>query len=188
MHKKSLIDKAIEVAALAHQGQVRKHTDIPYISHPFGVAMILSRYGYSEVLITAGLLHDVVEDTDLSLGDISRIFDDDVTTIVYGCSEPDKSQPWMVRKSQTIESLRSAPRNTKIVVCADKLHNILSIAADYEEVGEKVWDRFNAGKSNQEWYYKHLIKSFASEPESLESHPLFQEFKREVESLFRPKS
>ncbi|MCK4430970.1 MAG: HD domain-containing protein, partial [Candidatus Aminicenantes bacterium] len=94
-----MINLAIEVAAKAHKGHVRKYTDIPYISHPFGVAIILSRCGCSDELIAAGLLHDVVEDTSISLGDISQMFGDEVTTIVYGCTEQDKSQPWMVRKS-----------------------------------------------------------------------------------------
>lgn len=183
-----MINFAIEVAAKAHHGQVRKYTDIPYISHPFNVAMILSRCGCSDELIAAGLLHDVVEDTSISLGDISQMFGDEVTTIVYGCTEQDKSQPWMVRKSSAIEFMSAAPRDTKIVACADKLDNILSVAADYEEIGEDIWERFNVGKSSQEWYYKHMVKSFASGPESLEDIDIFQEFKKEVEKLFHPKS
>ncbi len=183
-----MINMAIEVAARAHQGHVRKYTDIPYISHPFGVAMILSRCGCSDELIAAGLLHDVVEDTSISLGDISQMFGDEVTTIVYGCTEQDKSQPWMVRKSHAIEFMSTAPRDTKIVACADKLDNILSIADDNGERGEEVWERFNEGKSSQEWYYKNMVKSFASGPESLEDMAIFQEFKKEVEKLFRPKS
>ncbi|MBW1791687.1 MAG: phosphohydrolase, partial [Deltaproteobacteria bacterium] len=78
----------------------------------------------------------------------------------------------------------TAPRDTKIIACADKLDNILSIADDYREIGEDVWERFNAGKSSQEWYYKNMVKSFASGPESLENMAIFQEFKKEVEKLF----
>lgn len=57
------LDIAIEFAAKAHQNQKRKGTDIPYISHPFGVAMILHNAKCKEDIIIAGLLHDTLEDT-----------------------------------------------------------------------------------------------------------------------------
>ncbi|SPD74798.1 Metal dependent phosphohydrolase (fragment) [uncultured Desulfobacterium sp.] len=58
---KTLIDPAIEVAVKAHQNQVRKETDIPYITHPLAVGIILARAGCSNEVIIAGILHDTVE-------------------------------------------------------------------------------------------------------------------------------
>jgi len=58
----SAVDRALIVAALAHQSKLRKGTDIPYIMHPFHVGLILQRYGYPEEVVVAGFLHDVVED------------------------------------------------------------------------------------------------------------------------------
>ena len=178
----------MEVAARAHHGQVRKHTSLPYITHPFGVALILLQYGFGEDLIIAGLLHDTVEDSDMTVGEIERVFGSRVAQIVDGCSEPNRSDPWMVRKSHAIEFLRSAPLDTKIVACADKLHNARTLDADYEEWGEGVWERFNEGPTNQEWYYRRLVESLSLDPHSLQDYPLFQDLKRSVESLFRPKS
>ncbi|MFC2158588.1 HD domain-containing protein [Acidobacteriota bacterium] len=186
--RKNRIDRAVELAAIAHTGQLRKHTTLPYITHPFGVALILSQLGYDEDLIIAGLLHDTVEDSDMTIEKISEEFGAAVAEIVDGCSEPNRSDPWMVRKSHTIEFLRSAPLDTKIVACADKLHNIRSLALDYEELGEEVWERFNEDQPNQEWYYRRLVESLEKGPHSLCDYPIYQELKRSVEDLFRPKS
>src|SRR3712207_3105258 len=115
---------AIEIAAQAHAGQVRKGTNTPYVSHPYAVGMMLSQTGCAEDMVIAGILHDTVEDTDLTLDYISEHFGDHVALIVEGCSEPDKSLPWEERKSHTLQYLRTAPWEVRVVSCADKLHNI----------------------------------------------------------------
>src|ERR1043165_5018773 len=104
-----MLDLVIEVAAKAHSGQFRKGTDIPYIAHPYAVGMILARAGCAEEMIAAGILHDTVEDTDLTLEYIKETFGERVAAIVEGCSEPDKSATWEERKRHTIEYLRTAP-------------------------------------------------------------------------------
>jgi (p)ppGpp synthase/HD superfamily hydrolase len=97
MSSENIIDRAVRLAAKAHQGQLRKFTDIPYFTHPVGVALILAQYGFSEELIAAGLLHDTVEDSDLSIEDIKSRFGLKIAGIVEGCSEPDKTQEWYYR-------------------------------------------------------------------------------------------
>src|SRR5205814_6539887 len=124
-----MINVAIEVAARAHYGQVRKGTDIPYISHPYAVGMMLARTGCPEEIITAGILHDTVEDTNITLEYLREKFGEKVASIVEGCSEPHHgSAPWEARKAHTLEYLRNAPWEVKVVTCADKLHNIGTIA------------------------------------------------------------
>ena len=71
---KNQIEEAIEVAAEAHQGQYRKGTDTPYITHPYAVGLILMEAGCTEAVIIAGILHDTVEDTDLTLEFIRERF------------------------------------------------------------------------------------------------------------------
>lgn len=80
----SQIDKALAIAAIAHRNQVRKGTDIPYFVHPVRVGMILQEYGCSEDVICAGILHDTVEDTDMTLSILSLEFNDNVARIVEG--------------------------------------------------------------------------------------------------------
>jgi len=137
--------------------------------------------GYSEELVAAGILHDTVEDTELSLQDIEQLFGRNIAQIVEGCSEPDKSLSWEDRKKHTIEYLKSAPEEIRVVACADKLHNIRSIASDIEQFGEQVWGRFKRGKEQQEWYYTHVIESLGLQS----NFQLLDELKIEVERLFK---
>src|SRR5438270_10454843 len=111
----STIDRAIELAATAHRHQVRKGTDIPYITHPYVVGIMLAQIGCDEEVVAAGILHDTVEDTPLTLDDIRAQFGDRVASIVEGCSEPDKSASWEHRKQHTLEYLKSAPWEVRIV-------------------------------------------------------------------------
>lgn len=176
-----IVEKALAIASKSHEGQYRKKTDIPYITHPVGVGMMLLKYGYSEEIVAAGILHDTVEDTPLTLEEIKREFGAAIAEIVEGCSEPDKSQSWKDRKEHTIEFLKTASRDIRAVACADKLHNIRSIIRDYEHEGEEVWSRFNAGKEQQKWYYTNVVESLGVQSD----FALLTELREEVERLFR---
>ncbi|ULT57698.1 HD domain-containing protein [Neobacillus drentensis] len=175
-----VIEKALQIAAKAHVKQRRKGSDIPYIVHPVAVGMILMKAGYDETLIAAGILHDTVEDTDLSLQDIEQEFGFKIAEIVRGCSEPDKSLTWDLRKKHTIEYLKNAPSDIRAVACADKLHNVRSITNDYNQVGNEIWSKFNAGKEKQEWYYTHIVESLKYQ----NSFPLVEELEEAVHHLF----
>jgi (p)ppGpp synthase/HD superfamily hydrolase len=67
---------------------------------------------------------------------------------VEGASEPDKSLPWEERKRHTLEFLKTAPLNVRLVACADKLHNIRTLVSDYENKCDRVWDRFRRGRKS----------------------------------------
>ncbi|MDQ1147656.1 (p)ppGpp synthase/HD superfamily hydrolase [Bacillus sp. SORGH_AS 510] len=176
-----VIEKALKTAAKAHEKQYRKGTDIPYVTHPIAVGMILIKAGYSDELVAAGILHDTVEDTDLSLQDIEQLFGKSIADIVEGCSEPDKSLTWEERKADTIEYLKTAPEKIRVVACADKLHNIQSIASDIEQFGDQVWEKFNRGKEKQKWYYTSVIESLDYQS----SFPLLDKLKVSVKRLFK---
>jgi (p)ppGpp synthase/HD superfamily hydrolase len=155
----NLIKKAIEFATMAHDKQYRKIVRIPYISHPYTVGMMLLQVGCQEETVAAGILHDVIEDTDVTIEDLEQEFGFLVAQIVAGCTEPEKSRPWEERKSHTIAFLKSAPIEVKMVACADKIDNLSSIIAEHARVGEKVWDSFKRGREKQEWYYRSMAES-----------------------------
>ena len=178
------IDQAIAFAAQAHQGQLRKSTQIPYISHPYAVAMMLCRIGCSEEVIVAGLLHDTLEDTQTSVEQLDRQFGDRVTEIVLGCSEPDKSLSWEARKEHTIASLADASLEIKLVSCADKLHNLRCMLADQDRVGEGLWERFKRGRVQQAWYYRSLVMALVELEQSELGQGIYQELRETVEKLF----
>lgn len=163
-----MVFRAIKFVAEAHLGHYRKGTNIPYISHLMNVMKILCESGCDQETITAGILHDVIEDTSVSIDQLERLFGKRVANIVSGASEPEellqdvnKINNWRQRKEQTIEFVRhKASLEQLLVSCADKLDNSESIKQDYAMAGEKVWDRFNAPKSDQHWYFKTMADAF----------------------------
>ena len=96
---------AIQLAARAHHHQVRKGTEIPYIVHPLAVAGLLIRVSTPEPAVIAALLHDVVEDTPVTIQEILSRFGREVADLVTALSEPDKKAPWEDRKAHTIDYL-----------------------------------------------------------------------------------
>lgn len=156
------VEKAFQFALKKHEGQFRKGTDIPYITHPFAVGMLLKEHRYSDEVIAAGLLHDTLEDTETTESKLLQLFGPVVLDLVQGASEPNKSLSWEERKLHTIEELPRKSKEQLAVIVADKLHNICSIQADIDEKGEHVWDRFNRKKRAQSWYYMSLLNTLSS--------------------------
>jgi (p)ppGpp synthase/HD superfamily hydrolase len=156
---------AMAYATAAHKEQVRKSTDIAYISHPFGVASLVIEAGGDEDQAIAGLLHDVAEDCggEERLTEIAELFGDRVAQIVRGCSDSlvvdeEKKAPWKERKEAHIKHLKSADLDTLLVTAADKTHNARAIATDIQSIGNKVWDRFNSDKQSIVWYYNSIYQ------------------------------
>ena len=178
--RKNQIEEAIEVAAEAHQGQYRKGTRTPYITHPYAVGLILMKAGCSEAVIVAGILHDTVEDTDLTLGFIEEHFGAYIADIVDGCSE-NKALRWRARKTERIEALRIASPEVCTVTCADKLHNLRTIISEYDVIGDAVWERFHGGVEDQAWYYRSVLEAIS---EDTVNSQLFQQFQQAVDYLF----
>ena len=164
---KNRIEEAIEVAAEAHHGQYRKGTRTPYITHPYAVGLILMEAGCAEAVIIAGILHDTVEDTELTLEFIQERFGDHIANIVDGCSE-NKALRWRARKTERIEALRTAIPEVCIVTCADKLHNLRTIISEYDVIGDAVWERFHGGVEDQAWYYRSILYAISDRDVALQ--------------------
>jgi (p)ppGpp synthase/HD superfamily hydrolase len=160
-------ERALRLAASGHAGQVRKGSGVPYIQHPMGVALILARAGFDEDVVIAGLLHDLVEDTEVTLDQIRNGFGDRVAEIVGFCSEvkhdaEGKKRPWLDRKCDHLAEVVHAGDDVRAVVLADKLHNLISIKLDLLD-GIPVWDTFNAGKDQVLWYHRAMIDACRSD-------------------------
>lgn len=150
------IQKAINFAALKHKNQVRKGTQLPYIVHPMEVMQILTYLGAFDTIIIAGILHDTLEDTDTTPEEIKEEFGENILRLVQKESE-DKSKSWHERKQTTIDNLKKESADVQMICFADKLSNLRSIYRDKLDMGEKVWDRFNATKEDEYWYYKRIL-------------------------------
>jgi (p)ppGpp synthase/HD superfamily hydrolase len=179
---------AIELAARAHHHQVRKGTEIPYIVHPLAVAGLLIRAGCREHLVIAALLHDVVEDTPVTIGEIQSHFGREVAELVIALSEPDKNASWEERKTHTIEYLeQKANEDALLVALADKLDNIRAIREGLESDGDSFWGRFNRPQENQKWYYERLEAAFSMKAQREPALTLLSAFKAEMNKVFQKK-
>ena len=120
-------------------------SSVPYIMHPVAVGMLLLEHQESDNVIIAGILHDILEDTDVTKEVLQQTFGTEVLRLVTAASEPDKSLSWRARKEHTIDYLAACDdMDVKCIAAADKLHNVQSIQLDLEKLGESVWGRFNA--------------------------------------------
>lgn len=162
-----LFENALQFAAVKHAGQVRKGTDIPYITHPVGVAFLLQGEDQREEVVAAGLLHDILEDTATSEEELLQLFGEEVLQLVKSASEPDKTLSWEERKGHTIADLAFRSNEELAVITADKLHNLQSIQRDIEKYGEDVWARFNRGKAQQAWYYREIVNALQGRKEEV---------------------
>src|SRR3954447_26853010 len=135
-HPKSptaLISRAYAEAANAHRGQIRNSGE-PYIEHPLAVAMIVAELGLDDVSIAAALLHDSVEDTAVSVEEITDTFGPEVAAIVDGVTKLDRIS-FDSREEQQAASMRkmlvamAKDLRVLIIKLADRLHNMRTIAA-----------------------------------------------------------
>lgn len=179
----SLFDRAARFAVEAHSGTERRGKGFPYIIHPMEAAAIVATITNDQELLAAAILHDVVEDTDVTVEQIRSEFGDRVATLVQHETAPkDKSLDWRGKKQVQLDQLAAADHDSKIVAIGDKLSNIRAIAGDYRLVGDKLWSRFHApgGKKDIEWYYRGLAGALFELAETLP----FQEFVRLLDQTF----
>jgi (p)ppGpp synthase/HD superfamily hydrolase len=178
--------EAIHLAARAHEGQPRKGTPIPYITHPVAVAGLVAQYGGDENQQIAALLHDILEDGGPHYtSEIRAKFGKRVLSIVKACTDgaPDKNgkkADWEERKRAYLAHLPTVPDDALLVSACDKLSNARAILEDLSAIGPDVFDRFKGGKRGTLWYYKKLSKVFTSR-----GSPLADELNATVRKLVR---
>jgi (p)ppGpp synthase/HD superfamily hydrolase len=158
------LQSAFRYAAEKHEGQARKQTSVPYLSHLMAVASLVLEAGGDEEMAIAALLHDVVEDCGgmPRLREVRKLFGDRVAKIVEGCTDSfsDPKLEWKQRKDDYLEHLKHADLETRLVSAADKLHNVRTILTDYRKDGEKIWERFSGKKDGTLWYYRALSNEY----------------------------
>jgi (p)ppGpp synthase/HD superfamily hydrolase len=170
-----LLKRALDQAAVWHRSQNRKYPgiEVPYVSHLAGVAAILSRHGFAEPVVTAGVLHDAIEDCDITRDEIARLFGDDVAALVEHVTEEDQSStPWEERKRLYLERFAHKPWEAQAITLADKIDNFESIVVCAELHGDP-WAMFRRGKKAQMIRFEELEAKLANLP----PHPLVEEYR-----------
>ena len=182
----SLLDRAILFAVRAHAGTERRGKGFPYIVHPMEAMEIVATMTADQELLAAAVLHDTVEDTDVTVERLRAEFGDRIAGLVAaesdvfveGVSEEDS---WHARKQAAIDRLARAPHDAKMVALGDKLSNMRAIARDYAVQGDALWNIFHAkDPKDHEWHYRGLAESLRE----LQDTFAFQEFERLINEVF----
>ena len=159
-----LVSEAIAFAVKAHDGMRRNKSQAPYILHPMEAAVIVGTMTDDQDLIAAAVLHDVVEDADISIEEIEQRFGKRVRELV-GSETEDKradlppAQTWRIRKEESLAVLKNTDDIGVLMVwLGDKLANMRAIYRDFKEEGHAMWQRFNQKDvSQQAWYYGSIV-------------------------------
>ena len=129
MRTRTTLARVYATAAHAAVGQMRKYTDEPYIVHPIRVGDIVDKFGGTDEMISAAYLHDVVEDTGVSIEDILDMFGSVVAVIVDGLTDVSKPEDGnrAVRKAMDRQHSADATWAAQFVKCADIIDNAADI-------------------------------------------------------------
>lgn len=138
------VREAFEVATAAHAHQRRKGDDSPYMIHPLTVAGIVRAAGMDAAAVAAALLHDVVEDTPITLDALRSRFDPRVVELVEAMTEHKDTVGYERRKDEHREQIERAGTDAALIYAADKLANLRDMRRIYSEVGERIAERFRA--------------------------------------------
>lgn len=180
-----LLDRAITLAVQAHAGTERRGKGFPYIVHPMEAMAIVATMTPDQEMLAAAALHDVVEDTDVTIDEIRAEFGDRIAMLVASESEEkcpgSKRESWHARKQAAIDRLAAASHDSKVVALGDKLSNMRAIARDYATLGDALWSRFNTNDPKEhEWHYRGLADSLRE----LSDTEAYKEFESLINQVF----
>ena len=161
----TLFEDAIRFAAERHSGQKRKMSDSPYILHPLEVASIVGTMTSDDETLAAAVLHDTVEDANVTFEEIEARFGRRVSLLVMTeteekrCERP-AEETWKLRKKETLAILENTKdKSVKMMWLGDKLSNMRSFYRIHKVLGNSMWNSFNQkDPSMQKWYYEKIAE------------------------------
>ncbi len=181
------VTKAIEFASKAHDGMERKKDKSPYILHPLEAAVIVGTMTADRDVISAAVLHDVVEDTEITIEEIEENFGSRVRALVESETEDKRADlppedTWRIRKEESLDELaKSGDRDVLMLWIGDKLSNMRSFYRIWKTEGDSMWQSFNQKDPvQQKWYYS-TIAELTSE---LKEFSAWQEYNELLKIVF----
>jgi (p)ppGpp synthase/HD superfamily hydrolase len=176
-----LIRKALEMAEEAHAGQTRNGSGgMAYIHHPVAVAELLAANGFGEETVAAALLHDVVEDSEASVGDVAERFGDRVAALVAALTEDESIEPYERRKDEHRRHVADVDGDALAIYAADKLSNIRVLRGTLAKEGESAGEEFEAPLDVKEKIWAADLEMLRREAPEL---PFVEELASELEKL-----
>ena len=181
------VTKAIEFAAAAHDGMLRKKDKTPYILHPLEAAVIVGTMTDDRDVISAAVLHDVVEDTPITIEEIEENFGSRVRALVESETEDKRADlppedTWRIRKEESLEDLeRRGDTDVLMLWLGDKLANMRSFYRIWKTEGDSMWQSFNQKDPlQQKWYYSTIAELTSP----LREYTAWQEYSELVKIIF----
>ncbi len=171
----NIIENAAAIAAIAHRNQTRKNDDTPYVMHPISVAVTLARHGFPDAVVAAGLVHDVLEDTDFPETELEQAIGDVAFRIVKDVTN-DPTLEWEEQRAAYVAHVRQASPEAKAVSTADKVANLRNLLFAYAQEGPDLWKKFNRGKEKKLWFEESMLAML----KETWQHPLVDEYERLV--------
>lgn len=160
-----LVRKALDFSATVHKDHLRVGLNVPYIVHPVAVASMVSQYVQDEEVVSAALLHDVVEDSDgYTAEHMERDFGRRISLLVGSVTENKydtfgKVKPWQERKASYLEKLTTASPDSRLICVADTIHNIESLLQTISQCGNGVLGQFGAGLDKKILFYEQILRT-----------------------------
>jgi myo-inositol-1(or 4)-monophosphatase len=186
MKERNLWERALMFAAKAHDGGYRKGSRMPYIVHPIETSFIVASITDDEEVIAAAALHDVIEDTAVTLEELEREFGTRIAEFVAAESENKRpecppEETWKIRKQESLLHLQNESKEVKIIALADKLSNMRSTMHEYEKSGDAIWERFNQkDKLEHKWYHTSMLSAM----QELQDLDAWNEYRDLIQKIF----
>jgi (p)ppGpp synthase/HD superfamily hydrolase len=174
VRRSPLTSQALEFAHERHAGQLRELDDLPFVTHPVEVACLLHEAGYSDEVVAAGVLHDVLEDTDAELSELEAQFGPDVAGLVAAVSDDPAIEDHAERKAALRQQVARAGECAAAVFAADKVSKARELRV---RVSRGRFERRDESK------VAHYQASFDMLSELIPGHQLVDQLGMELDAL-----
>jgi hypothetical protein len=168
---------AVLFAEELHRGQRRSSDDAPFVLHPLEVAALLHATGQSEAAVTAGILHDAVEDTEVDAETIAERFGAEVGALVQAMTEDPRIEPYEKRKAALRRQIAEFGRDATAIYAADKVAKVRELCAQAGCNPELLHS------DDVKPRLEHYAQSLAMLERATPAHPLVEQLRFELEAL-----
>jgi (p)ppGpp synthase/HD superfamily hydrolase len=174
IERSPLTRDALAFAEGRHSGQTRDLDEVPFVTHPLEVACLLHEAGYSDEVVAAGVLHDVLEDTDAERADLDARFGPAVTWLVTAVSDDPSIEDAAERKAALRRQVAEAGDRAAAIFAADKISKARELRARVSRGASDEADRTKLD---------HYEQSLAMLEELIPGHALVDRLRAELEAL-----
>jgi (p)ppGpp synthase/HD superfamily hydrolase len=174
VERSPLTREALAYASCQHEGQTRSIDGIPFVTHPVEVACLLHEAGYSDEIVAAGVLHDVIENTDAELSELELRFCPRVAELVGAVSDDPAIEDDAQRKAALREQVADAGECAAVIFAADKVSKARELRARARH------GRFERSDENRLDHYRASLEMLT---ELIPGHPLVEQLREELATV-----